>query len=55
MAGKYTQAQKMATKMYFDKLKSEGRTRSHGDKEKNRQSMYVLGAYKWLRKIFKEE
>ena len=55
MAGKYTDAQKKATKKYFEKLKSEGRSRNHGDKEKNRQSMYILRAYKWLPKIFKEE
>ena len=34
MAGKYTEAQKKATKKYFDKLKTEGRARSHGDKIK---------------------
>ena len=55
MAGKYTEAQRSATKKYFDKLKKEGRARSHGDKEKNRQSMYVLRAYGWLQKKFKEE
>ena len=55
MAGKYTEAQRSATKKYFDKLKKkEGRARSQGDKEKNRQSMYVLRAYGWLQKIFKE-
>ena len=55
MAGTYTESRKRAIKKYFDKLKTEGRTRSHGDKEKNRQSMYVLRAYKWLPKIFREE
>jgi hypothetical protein len=54
MVGKYTESQKRAIKKYFDKLKEQGRTRSHGDKEKNRQSMYILRAYKWLPKIFKE-
>ena len=55
MAGKYTEAQKKATKKYFDKLKEQGRPRNHGNKEKNRQTMYVLRAYSWLAKIFKEE
>ncbi len=55
MAGTYTESRKKAIKKYFDKLKEEGRTRNHGDKEKNRQSMYILRAYKWLPKIFKEE
>ena len=50
----YTEAQKKAIKKYFDKLKSENRPRSHGDKEKNKNSMYILRAYKWLPKIFKE-
>ena len=55
MAGKYyTEAQKRAIKKYFDRLKEEGRPRNHGDKEKARQSMYVLRAYKWLPKIFNE-
>ena len=54
MAGKYTEAQKRATRKYFDKLKSEGRTRSHGDKDKNSQTMYIIRAYNWLPKIFKE-
>ena len=51
----YTEAQKKAIKKYFDKLKQEGRPRSHGNKEKNKQSMYILRAYKWLPKIFREE
>ena len=51
----YTEAQKKAVKKYFDKLKQEGRPRSHGNKEKNKQSMYILRAYKWLPKIFREE
>ena len=34
MVGKYTESQKRAIKKYFDKLKEQGRTRSHGDKEK---------------------
>ena len=55
MPGKYTEAQKRATKKYFDKLKEQGKTRSHGDKEKNRQTMYIIRAYKWLPKIFNEE
>jgi len=55
MAGKYTEAQKAATKRYCAKLKEQGRTRSHGDKEKNRQTMYILRAYNWLPKIFNEE
>ena len=54
MTGKYTEAQKRATKKYFDKLKEQGRTRNHGDKEKNRQSRYELTAYSWLRIFFKE-
>ena len=32
MTGYYTEAQKKAIKKYFDKLKSENRPRSHGDK-----------------------
>ena len=56
MAGTtYTESRKRAIKKYFQKLKDENRPRSHGDKEKNRQSMYVLRGYKWLAKIFKEE
>lgn len=55
MGGKYTESQKKATKKYFDKLKEQGRPRNHGDKEKNRQSMYALRAYGWLAKNFKEE
>jgi len=54
MAGKYTEAQKRATLKYFNRLKQEGKTRNHGDKEKNRQSMYILRAYKWLPKFFNE-
>ena len=55
MGGKYTESQKKATKKYFDKLKEQGRPRNHGDKEKNRQSMYVLRAYNWLPKIFNSD
>ena len=54
MAGKYTEAQKRATKKYFEKLKTEGRARNHGDKDENRQAMYILRAFKWLPKIFNE-
>ncbi len=55
MAGKYyTESQKKAIKKYFEKLKDEGRPRNHGTKEKCRESMYILRAYKWLPKIFKE-
>lgn len=56
MAGKYyTESQKKAIKKYFEKLKAEGRTRSHGSKEKNNQTMYVIRAYNWLPKIFNSE
>jgi len=56
MAGKYyTESRKKSIKKYFDNLKEQGIKRNHGDKEKNRQSMYILRAYKWLPKIFKEE
>ena len=47
MAGKYTEAQKRATKKYFEFLKEQGRTRSHGTKEQDRRRHYILNAYKW--------
>ena len=55
MPGKYTEAQKRATKKYFDKLKEQGKTRDHGNKEATRQRVYILRAYKWLPKIFNDE
>ena len=55
MAGKYTEAQKRATKKYFEKLKSEGKTRNHGDKERNRQLAYIAGTIKLIRKLFEDE
>ena len=55
MTGTYTESRKRAIKNYFEKLKTEGRPRSHGDREKNKQYMYVYRAYKWLPKIFNEE
>ena len=54
MAGKYTEAQKKATKKYFDKLKLEGKTRSHGNPERNRELAYVAATLKLIRKLFNE-
>ena len=47
-----TEAQKKAQKKYNDKLKEQGKTRDHGNKEATRQRVYILRAYKWLPKIF---
>ena len=54
MAGKYTEAQKKATKKYFDKLKSEGKTRSHGNSERNRELAYIAATLNLIRKLFNE-
>ena len=54
MAGKYTEAQKKATKKYFDKLKSEGKTRSHGNPERNRELAYIAATLNLIRKLFNE-
>ena len=54
MAGKYTEAKKKATKKYFEKLKSEGKTRSHGNPEQNRELAYVAATLKLIRKLFNE-
>ena len=54
MGGKYTEAQKKATLKYFKKLRANGIPRDHGTNEKARRRMYILGAYKWLPKIFAE-
>ena len=53
--GHCTEAQKRAQQKYEEKLREQGKTRNHGDKERNRQSMYILRAYKWLPKIFNEQ
>ena len=50
MAGKYTEAQKKATKKYFDKLKEQGRPRNHGNKEKkDKYYVLILGLQKYLK------
>ena len=54
MAGKYTEAQKKATKKYFDKLKEQGRPRNHGNKERNKELAYVACTINLIRKLFKE-
>ena len=54
MAGVYyTESQKKAIKKYFDKLKAEGRPRSHGDREKQKHDQYVKNTINLIKYLFK--
>ena len=56
MAGKYTEAQKRASKKYCDKQKAQGVDGGgHGTNEKARRRMYILGTYKFIKKLFEEK
>ena len=55
MAGKYTEAQKRATTKYLNKLREQGIPRDHGTNEQARRRMYILGAYKFIKKLFDEK
>ena len=56
MAGKYyTESQKKAIKKYFNKLKQEGKERSHGDPERNKYLMYKANAIMLIKYLFKEK
>ena len=50
----YTESRKKAIKKYFDKLKAEGRPRTHGTNEEARARMTKIYALQYIRKLFKE-